>query len=46
MLFASMYYFVHFIYEFNILPLLEQNILGKINRDRITYRGKFIQFLV
>ena len=31
MLFASMYYFVHFIYEFNILPLLGQNILGKIN---------------
>ena len=30
-LFVYVYYFVHFIYEFKILPLLGQNILGKIN---------------
>ena len=37
---------VHFIYEFNILPLLGENILGKINEDKITYQGKLIQFIV
>ena len=30
-LLVSIYYFVHFIYKFNIFPLLRQNILGKIN---------------
>ena len=30
-LFIHIYYFVHYIYEFNILPLLGQNILGKNN---------------
>ena len=45
-LFGYIYYFVHFIYAFNILPLLGQNILGKINKYKIMYQGKFIQFLV
>ena len=30
-LFVYVYLFVHFIYEFKILPRLGQNILGKIN---------------
>ena len=43
-LFVSIYsFFIYFIYEYNIYPLLGQNILEKFNYDKIKYRVKLIQ---
>ena len=45
-LFVYVYIFAHFIYEFNIVPILRQNILRKINYVKIAYLGILIKFHV